>query len=91
VNNHYVKLASAVLLSAFLSAGAKSYGGNVEGYYPTLQQDIAASVGADLNKAGQKIIERQLNVAPTIQVRPGFKFTVMVNKDLVLRPYGKNQ
>ncbi len=87
VNYHYAKLASAVLLSAFLSAGAKSYGGNVEGYYPTLRQDISAQAGADLNRTGQKIVDRQLNVAPTIQVRPGFKFVVMVNRDLVLRPY----
>ena len=91
VNYHYGRLTYAVLLSAFMSVGATSYGGNVDGYYPTLRQQIGASVGADLNRAGQKIVDRQLNVAPTIQVRPGFKFTVMVNKDLVLRPYGKNQ
>ncbi len=90
VNYHYGRLTYAVLLSAFMSVGATSYGGNVDGYYPTLRQQIGASVGADLNRAGQKIVDRQLNVAPTIQVRPGFKFTVMVNKDLVLRPYGKN-
>ena len=91
VNYHYGRLAYAVLLSAFMSVGATSYGGNVDGYYPTLRQQISASVGADLNRAGQKIVDRQLNVAPTIQVRPGFKFTVMVNKDLILRPYGKDQ
>jgi type IV secretion system protein VirB10 len=48
-------------------------------------------VGMDVNRAGQRIVDRQLNVAPTIQVRPGFKFTVMVNKDVVLRPYGNNE
>lgn len=91
VDYHYGKLAYAVLLSAFMSMGARSYGGNVEGYYPTLRQDIAAGVGADLNRAGQKIVDPQLNVQPTIQVRPGFKFMVMVNKDVVLRPYGNNE
>jgi len=91
VNYHYAKLTYAVLLSAFMSMGATSYGGNVDGYYPTLRQQLGMGVGADLNRAGQKVVDRQLNVAPTIQVRPGFKFTVMVNKDLILRPYGSNE
>jgi type IV secretion system protein VirB10 len=91
VDYHYGKLAYAVLLSAFTSLGATSYGGNVDGYYPTLRQQVGMGVGMDVNRAGQRIVDRQLNVAPTIQVRPGFKFTVMVNKDVVLRPYGNNE
>jgi type IV secretion system protein VirB10 len=87
VNNHYGKLAGAVLLSAFLSVGTEWSAGDVNGYNPDRKQEVAEDVGSDFNRSGQKIVERQLNVAPTIQVRPGFRFVVMVNRDLILRPY----
>ena len=41
-----------------------------------------------INDAGQQIIRRQLNVAPTLTIRPGFPVRVIVTRDLVLEPYG---
>ena len=40
-----------------------------------------------INDAGQEIIRRQLNVAPTLTIRPGFPVRVIVTRDLVLEPY----
>lgn len=39
------------------------------------------------NQVGQEITRRNLSVQPTLTVRPGFPMDVMVNKDLLLRPY----
>jgi hypothetical protein len=39
------------------------------------------------NQVGQEVTRRNLSVQPTLTVRPGFPMDVMVNKDLVLRPY----
>jgi type IV secretion system protein VirB10 len=39
------------------------------------------------NQVGQEITRRELSVQPTLTIRPGFPMRVMVNKDLVLRPY----
>ena len=41
-----------------------------------------------INDAGQQIVRRQLNVAPTLTIRPGFPVRVIVTRDLVLEPYG---
>ena len=41
-----------------------------------------------INDAGQQIVRRQLNVAPTLTVRPGFPVRIIVTRDLVLEPYG---
>src|SRR3546814_5724025 len=41
-----------------------------------------------VNDAGQAIVERQLNVEPTLTIRPGFPVRVLVTRDLVLEPYG---
>lgn len=40
-----------------------------------------------VNQVGQEITKRNLSVQPTLTIRPGFPMRVMVNKDLVLRPY----
>jgi Bacterial conjugation TrbI-like protein len=40
-----------------------------------------------LNQTGQKVVQQNLNVQPTLTVRPGFPVRVIVNRDLVLEPY----
>jgi type IV secretion system protein VirB10 len=44
-----------------------------------------------LNQVGQETTRRNLDVQPTLGIRPGFPVQVMVNKDLILRPYGIQQ
>ena len=87
VNNHYLKLAGAILMSTFLSVGAVRSQGDIEGDYPSVSQEIARQLAGDVNRAGQRIVRKQLNVPPTIEIRPGFPFHVMVNRDMILRPY----
>lgn len=41
-----------------------------------------------INDAGQQIVRRQLNIAPTLTIRPGFPVRVIVTRDLVLESYG---
>ena len=61
--------------------------GDTDKFQPTVEQQLAAEAGAGVNQAGQQIVGRQLSVPPTIEVRPGWPFNVMVNKDIVLKPY----
>ena len=51
---------------------------------------VATSRSAEdsVNQVGQQLTRRNLNIQPTLTVRPGFPVRVTVNKDLVLRPYG---
>ena len=50
---------------------------------------IAVRDGAQdtVNQVGQEITKRNASIQPTLTIRPGFPMQVMVNKDLVLRPY----
>lgn len=41
------------------------------------------------NDVGQEITRRNLDIQPTIRVRPGFPLRVIVNRDLILRPYSE--
>jgi type IV secretion system protein VirB10 len=41
-----------------------------------------------INQVGQQLTCRNLNIRPTLSIRPGFPLRIIVNKDLILRPYG---
>ena len=48
----------------------------------------AAPQIAGANQAGQQIVQRQLQVAPTLTIRPGFPVRIIVTRDLVFEPAG---
>ncbi len=41
-----------------------------------------------INQSGQQIVQRELNIQPTLTIRPGSPVRVIVTRDLVLTPYG---
>lgn len=45
------------------------------------------SVQNSVNQAGQEVTRRNLNIQPTLTGRPGLPVRIIVNRDLVLRPY----
>lgn len=45
------------------------------------------SVQDTVNQVGQELTKHNLNIQPTLTARPGLPLRVIVNKDLVLRPY----
>ena len=51
-------------------------------------QAIRSGASNSISQTGQQIIQRQLNVQPTLTIRPGFPVRVVVTRDLVLAPYG---
>ncbi|ESQ91013.1 TrbI/VirB10 family protein [Asticcacaulis benevestitus] len=55
-----------------------------------LVRALRQSVQQTANEAGQKIVSRQLDVQPTLKVRPGWPLRVIVQKDLIItqRPEG---
>ncbi|NKK70017.1 conjugal transfer protein TraI [Rhizobium leguminosarum bv. viciae] len=84
VDYHWWALAKAAGLSTLLSVGAELATNDDD----RLVQAIRNGGQDTINDAGQQIIRRQLNIAPTLTIRPGFPVRVIVTRDLVLEPYG---
>ncbi len=84
VDYHWWDLAKAAGLSTLLSFGAELAVDDQD----RLLRAIRNGARDTINDAGQQIIRRQLNVAPTLTIRPGFPVRVIVTRDLVLEPYG---
>jgi type IV secretion system protein VirB10 len=87
VNHHLWPLFRAVLLSSVLSMGARIPFGSPENYHETLAQEWARDFGSAANRAGQNIVNRELNRKPTIDIRPGMSLNVFVHRDMLLQPY----
>ena len=84
VDYHWWDLAKAAGLSTLLSIGAELATNDDD----RLIQAIRNGGQDTINDAGQQIVRRQLNVAPTLTIRPGFPVRVIVTRDIVLEPYG---
>lgn len=85
VDKHTWQFIKGAALSSLLSIGselANDDNGRLARALTNAGQDTA-------NIAGQRIIDRNLNVQPTLTVRPGWRFNVIVSRDLILKPYGE--
>ncbi|HZP45660.1 MAG TPA: TrbI/VirB10 family protein [Candidatus Binataceae bacterium] len=104
VNNHYLATFGTAALMSLISAGqmvgqmAAFGGGGLYGPYGYYQPNQWAMAGemagsaasGQLGSAGQQMLGSGMNRPPTIEIRPGYRFNVMVTSDLVLPgPYGK--
>lgn len=84
VDYHWWDLMKAAGLSTLLAVGAELTMSDED----RLIQAIRSGAQDTINDAGQQIVQRQLQVAPTLTIRPGFPVRVIVSRDLVLEPYG---
>lgn len=86
VNYHWGQLFKAAALSTLLSVGAEAGTSDSEN---NLAQAVRMGASDAVNQAGQQVVQRDLNIQPTLAIRPGFPVRVMVTRDLVLAPYAK--
>lgn len=87
VDWHWDRLFAGAALTTLLGVGAELAA-------PENRQDggrviIAGrdSVQDSVNQIGQEVTRRNLNIQPTLTSRPGLPVRLIVNRDLVLRPY----
>lgn len=85
VDYHWGELFKAAALSTLLSVGAEAGTSQNEN---NLVQALRQGASNSVSQTGQQIVQRQLNIAPTLSIRPGFPVRVIVTRDLVLEPYG---
>lgn len=91
VNNHYWRIFGNATLLSIIGAGAQlsqpDSGNNSNS--TNAREELAAELGRQWGQVGQQMIRRNMNIQPTLEIRPGYQFNVMVNKDLILEPYAE--
>ncbi len=87
VDNHWGALFKAALLSTLLGVGSELGSTTGTGSNSDVISALRRGSSDSLNQTGQKVVQQNLNIQPTLTVRPGFPVRVIVNRDLVLEPY----
>ncbi len=87
VDWHWNRLVAGAAVSTLLGAAAElAVPGQLGGTQSVLYASLQGLQGT-VNQVGQEITRRNLNIQPTITIRPGYLVRVIVTKDLVLGPY----
>ena len=89
VDNHFWKTWSSALLVSFLGVAAQQSQPQNQGAFntPSGSAQAAAAAMNSLSDVSSKILQKSLNISPTLQVRPGMAFNVMVNRSIILPTY----
>ena len=95
VNNHYWRIfGNAILMSIFTAGielatqgfGNNNNNNNSNGY--DASQIIAGALGMQLGEAGMAMVQKNMNIQPTIEIRPGNEFNILVTRDIAFKkPY----
>lgn len=85
VDWHAKRLVGATLLSTLISLGG-NYAANINPEKQELSV-LGETVAEDAARVGQRVIDRELDLPPTILIRAGTPFNVLVVKDLEMIPY----
>lgn len=91
VNNHYFRIFGSALLLSGVTAGAtlsqpqsnfQQFGRQSTG------SALSEALGQQLGQVTAELVRKNLNISPTLNIRPGFRFNVVVTKDLAFsKPY----
>ena len=90
VDTHFWRLfGSALLLSGITGGIAYSQDSQAaQDGRATVSGAMSQALGQQLGQLSEEMIRKQMNVAPTIEIRPGYRFNVQVTKDLTFNgPY----
>lgn len=84
VDYHTWTLLKGIAMSTLLGVGSQV---GTTANENNLIQALRQSTLQTTNQAGSRIVEKDLNIQPTITIRPGWPVRIIVHKDLVLKPY----
>ncbi|TWI46167.1 type IV secretion system protein VirB10 [Pseudomonas duriflava] len=88
-NNHLLRLFGSAFLMSGITAGISLSQDSSSGYgQETASSAMSEALGQQLGQVTSELIRKNLNVSPTLEIRPGYRFNVTVTKDMVFsKPY----
>lgn len=88
VDNKYWKIfGSSFVIGVITGAMEYSQSANGNTNNPNMQQTVANGIGQQLGQTGLAITNKNLNVQPTLTIRTGYRFNIMLTKDIKLKAF----
>lgn len=94
VDNHYLRIFGNALLMSLITGGMAYTldtldNSNSTDDKPTLQNEMGSALASQLGQASLQLLQRNLTLSPTLDIRPGYQFNIILTKDLAFNaPYG---
>ncbi|WP_432423315.1 TrbI/VirB10 family protein [Sphingomonas lycopersici] len=79
-NHHWGNMLRAAAISTLLGVGSELFTGNDDRLTRALRYGTQDTV----NQTGRQLVQREMNVPPTLTIRPGYPVRVLLTRDLIL-------
>lgn len=90
VNNHYLRIFGSALIMSAIVAGTAYSQHDAGGAFGRQNAGsiMSQSLGQQLGLVTTNLIRKNMNISPTLEIRPGYRFNLIVTKDMVFnQPY----
>ena len=84
VDAHLGRIAVASLISGALGVAANQ---SQDDHSDRFAQSVGDAAAQQAAQTGSRIVDRELNVRPTLRIRAGAPVRVLISQDIVMRPY----
>jgi type IV secretion system protein TrbI len=86
VNNHYIEIFGASIALGIISGAAEATNAN-QGYNETGSEAYKQGISSSLAQSGATVLDRFINIPPTITIREGHRIKVYITQDMLLPAY----
>lgn len=93
VDNHYLKIFGSSIIMSLISGGM-AYSvdaldnSNSSDDNPSLRDEMGTALSSQLGQASLQLLQKYINIQPTLEIRPGYRFNLILVKDLAFdAPY----
>lgn len=87
VDNHYLRIFGSAFLMSSITAGiALNDKSSTSGEKETTADKAMAQAIDQMSTVATEMIRKNMNIAPTLKIRPGYKFNIFLTKDIILEP-----
>ena len=86
VNNHYVEIFGASIALGVIAGAAEATNLN-QGYNETGTEAYQSGIASSLSQSSANVLDRFINIPPTITIREGHRIKVYITQDMLLPAY----
>ena len=87
VRSHYARVIWTSLIGAAITGGVASATDSDDSSNNSFKSEAGSQAASNISSAVNNVVNKNLNIAPTIIIRPGYKFNIIFDQDVVLEPY----
>jgi len=86
VNKHYVEIFGASIALGVIAGAAQSSNSN-QGLYQSGSEAYKSGIASSLSQSSTNVLDRYINIPPTITIREGHRIKVYITQDMLLPAY----